>query len=152
MTKDQLTRIADLQIKILTIDERLEFLKGAMRQLLYENCKVQISFTMVNQDIKQKNDINQEIFTMSGMGGFSSIFHFPPELLSVPKPKIENDKTSFVADFTDGNAVLILNTFFNQEKTLQKQYQQELQQLLSDCMPQAPHDNPILQLHQNKQL
>lgn len=146
ISKQTLQQIADLQIKICTIDERLCFLRDCIRQLLYDNCDISLSFKMINRDIQQKNDSASSSQGEECYTGIVAMLGFAPELISIKKPKQEPDKTEFFTSFTETNAVLVLNVFYEQELTLQKKYQAQLQELLFQS-----NDNPILQRHLSNQ-
>ncbi|MEP7375553.1 MAG: hypothetical protein ABI675_19570 [Chitinophagaceae bacterium] len=144
ISKENLQTIADLQIKICTIDGRLGFLRDCIKQICYDNCSISLSFRMTNRDIQQKNEAELKASGYFDAERLANIYGIPVQLMGIQKPAQTDPCPQFLASFTEANAILVLNVFYEQELALQKKYQAQLQDLLSRLSPAV--ENPILNL------
>jgi hypothetical protein len=130
----QLTKIAELQIKINRTNVEIKAIKDMVAQLASDDCLVQINFSMLNQ-----NKMDDKINAATASGHFFRMGREDVKAVLVPieylgikgEGSIKSDclsKQSF--SFSESAAIRVLNAIVQEKYVEREIYAQELESLL----------------------
>lgn len=152
MNKETLLRISELTIGVAAIDERIIYIRKCIKQILYDKCTIDIFFNLHNEDRHEKNEA-EKLAAVDDPYAMLSAMYMPGGLVGLINKREKQPppcRTQFTASFTDGNSILVLNIFLEQELDRQRKLRVELNDLLTKHMIPVV-ENPIHSLHEEIQ-